>query len=440
MKIVIVTKTFPPFSYGGTESFTEQLASELSLQKGFDVHVICFRSAEQPVPEERVVDYRKSHDFTLHTAGLHHKDSSLVRDLRNWLRIRKQLQRTISAIQPDIIQTVGVYSETILAVSIGRKLKIPTNIFPRGSDINREHGWVTSTILKTFAFRRASMIMCQTDWAKDQLIAKGFMPADPSSPRTLIVPNAIHLITEETNGNSPLDPVEDQGPSSTVLWIGRFEPVKRPSLAIDAFRLAHPSLPGHTELIMIGDGSEMNSILSLVSGRDGGSGRDKCQDDDHDNGRDDGQDDDHDNGRDDGQDDDHDNGRDNVRNVKDSIHIPGRMTPQEIREHLRKGTILINTSSSEGFPQTFLEAMSYGLPIICFDVAANREIIVDGVNGFVIPQDDLNAFSEAIVTLINDAVLWDRIVQNNLDVVKKYSWSEVLPRIIEAYDSLIKQD
>ncbi len=54
---------------------------------------------------------------------------------------------------------------------------------------------------------------------------------------------------------------------------------------------------------------------------------------------------------------------------------------------------------NEGFSNSVLEKMSMGLPIIVTDVGGNAEAVIDGFNGLVIPPDDSEALSEAIIGL-----------------------------------------
>jgi glycosyltransferase involved in cell wall biosynthesis len=72
--------------------------------------------------------------------------------------------------------------------------------------------------------------------------------------------------------------------------------------------------------------------------------------------------------------------------------------------------LYLNTSVHEGIPMTILEAMACGLPVIAPQVGGIREIIEDGVEGFLVSNRDPKAFAEKCL-LLQDAELRQRMGQ-----------------------------
>lgn len=58
------------------------------------------------------------------------------------------------------------------------------------------------------------------------------------------------------------------------------------------------------------------------------------------------------------------------------------------------------SSAWEGMPMVLLEAGASGLPVVATDVGGNRELIVDGRNGFLAPPEDPDALAQAMLRLM----------------------------------------
>lgn len=74
-----------------------------------------------------------------------------------------------------------------------------------------------------------------------------------------------------------------------------------------------------------------------------------------------------------------------------------------VDDYYKKGSLLVLTSDMEGFGMVLAEAGAYGLPAVIFDVPGLEDIITDGVNGFIVPQDDINCMAEKVSYLLADA-------------------------------------
>ena len=76
-------------------------------------------------------------------------------------------------------------------------------------------------------------------------------------------------------------------------------------------------------------------------------------------------------------------------------------------------------SRNEGLGLTLIEAMAGGVPCIGADSGGIREIIDEGVNGFLFAPGDSNALAEKIRTLREDAGMRDRFVTNGKEKVAR---------------------
>jgi len=85
----------------------------------------------------------------------------------------------------------------------------------------------------------------------------------------------------------------------------------------------------------------------------------------------------------------------------------------DIDNLLLKSKIFVLSSHKEGYPNALCEAMSAGLACISFDIVAGpKDIIQDGVNGFLIPDNDLQCLSEKMQLLIDNKILREKLGEN----------------------------
>ena len=89
--------------------------------------------------------------------------------------------------------------------------------------------------------------------------------------------------------------------------------------------------------------------------------------------------------------------------VPEGIEYGGYIEGVSKTKAFQNANIFCFPSKNEAFPLTILEAMSFGLPVVCFDVGAVRDAVVDGMGGFVVPKGDTDAFRSAVVLLSRDS-------------------------------------
>jgi glycosyltransferase involved in cell wall biosynthesis len=78
---------------------------------------------------------------------------------------------------------------------------------------------------------------------------------------------------------------------------------------------------------------------------------------------------------------------------------------KDVPQLLGRAHIFALATNYEGLPISILEAMRAGLPIVASDVGGIREIVRDGVNGFLVPRGDIAALREALRVLLDRPVL-----------------------------------
>ena len=111
----------------------------------------------------------------------------------------------------------------------------------------------------------------------------------------------------------------------------------------------------------------------------------------------------------------------------------------QARQALWNTTGFLMTSRFEGYPLSTLESMSHGCPVVSYDMKYGpREQVTDGVDGFVVPAGDKEAFAERIVRLAQDPELVEILSRNAVAKARHHSphaylkdWQRVLTSITD---------
>jgi glycosyltransferase involved in cell wall biosynthesis len=83
---------------------------------------------------------------------------------------------------------------------------------------------------------------------------------------------------------------------------------------------------------------------------------------------------------------------------------------------------------------TLLEAMSCGAAVICTNVGALSEVVVDGECGYIVPPSDAEALRDRLRRLLNDATLAARFGEAaRRRIGEVFTWEQVARRCLEAY-------
>ena len=114
----------------------------------------------------------------------------------------------------------------------------------------------------------------------------------------------------------------------------------------------------------------------------------------------------------------------NVLGLKDSVYV---LPPAaDVHKRVLDSAMFVSSSDYEGLSNSMIEAMAIGLPCICTDCLGGgpREVMVDEVNGLIVPMNDVEALYKAMKRFIENPIFAEQCgkkaaqIREKLDVKK----------------------
>ncbi len=248
-------------------------------------------------------------------------------------------------------------------------LPVPVVVSERTDPSVAPLSWIRR-VLRRVVYPRATRLVVQTARARAYF---SWLP----DTRVLIIPNAVHI--------------PERGASSTacdmpcIRAMGRLSHEKGFDVLIEAFARIAPIHP-EVSLEILGDGPLRRELEA------------RCD----------------------------------KHGVRDRVRFLGLVdNPEQV---LRRSIVFVLSSRWEGFPNALLEAMSLGLPVVATDCPSGpSEIVRHGKTGLLVPVEDVQGLSDAVIRLLSDPTLRDALGIRAREAMVRFdpllildAWSEAL--------------
>jgi len=114
-----------------------------------------------------------------------------------------------------------------------------------------------------------------------------------------------------------------------------------------------------------------------------------------------------------------------------NIFVTGWLNRQEVLNKLADVDVYLSTSLWEGLPLSVLQAMSLKKPLILSNCVGNKDLVSNGINGFLC--ENLDSFELSIKKIIRDRQLLKKFGENSYEIFLN---NFTLERMIDSYRSL----
>lgn len=119
--------------------------------------------------------------------------------------------------------------------------------------------------------------------------------------------------------------------------------------------------------------------------------------------------------------------------VEASVHFAGRLDRQQVADLLRTADLLLNPSTVDNMPNSLLEALASGVPIVSTDVGGVPFVVRNGETALLVGAGDDAAMAGAALRIIDDEEHARRLVAAGLELARRYDWASVHSVLAEQY-------
>jgi glycosyltransferase involved in cell wall biosynthesis len=123
--------------------------------------------------------------------------------------------------------------------------------------------------------------------------------------------------------------------------------------------------------------------------------------------------------------------------VADAVTFSGRVDNTAMSQLYRAADILLNPSTVDNMPNSILEALASGVPVVSTDVGGIPFLVEDGRTALLVPPGAPQAMAAAVLRLLNETQFAASLRSAGLEYVRRYAWPEVRPRLLAAYRSVL---
>ncbi|MBD1363973.1 glycosyltransferase family 4 protein [Mucilaginibacter sp. ZT4R22] len=124
--------------------------------------------------------------------------------------------------------------------------------------------------------------------------------------------------------------------------------------------------------------------------------------------------------------------------ILQKVTFRGKVSDEHLQQAYRDCDIFVAPSRYESFGLIFIEAMSYGKPVIGCDAGGMPEIITNNYNGLFAITGDAQSLADKLILLIEDAGLRDELGENALETVReKFTVTQLAASSLNYYQKII---
>ncbi len=125
-----------------------------------------------------------------------------------------------------------------------------------------------------------------------------------------------------------------------------------------------------------------------------------------------------------------------MQSVHERVQFLGHIPYEELPRYLAISDVFCRPSLSEGFGNSFIEAMAAGIPVVATNVGGIPDFLRDGETGLFCETRAPHSIAEKILVLLNDRVLREHIIKGGRELAQNYDWSSIAGQMKRIFNAL----
>ncbi len=201
-----------------------------------------------------------------------------------------------------------------------------------------------------------------------------------------------HVIPNAINSEFLKEKTESTMRDKVIVTVGSLQEKKNHKLLIEAFSTLTNKYPDY-KLVIYGDGELRESLVGLIR----------------------------------------------ELNIENKVELPGFV--DNINARISKASLFVLSSNVEGIPNALIEAMALGLPCVSTRCAGGGAefLIEDGVNGLLVPVNDVVALANAMEKVLTDKEFANKLGNNAFKLRETLAPEIIYEKWLNVIESVIKK-
>ena len=126
--------------------------------------------------------------------------------------------------------------------------------------------------------------------------------------------------------------------------------------------------------------------------------------------------------------------------VSDRVKFIAPQPHHLLSTYYRAADVVLVPSRSESFGLVALEASACGTPVVATAVGGLLSLVEDGVNGFLVPDRDVDLFARRVTEVLDDSHLAQRLSSQAVLRSSRYSWQHAAMRMRRVVAEFARRD